>query len=74
MNKVLGIVLAILVGVAAGMCFLLSINSVMRESILPLGKELKTISIDISELKANSAGGGNARHRSRRASRRSTLR
>ncbi len=60
MNKVLGIVLAILVGVAAGMCFLLSINSVMRESILPLGKELKTISIDISELKANSAGGGNA--------------
>ena len=43
MNKVLGIVLAILVGVAAGMCFLLSINSVMRESILPLGKELKTM-------------------------------
>ena len=61
MNKMLGIILAILVGVAAGMCFLLSINSVMRESIMPLGKDLRSISHDMAEMKGQiSNGGGNS--------------
>lgn len=60
MNKSLGIVLAILVGIAVGTCFMLGINSVVRESIQPLGSELKTISGNVAELKTLSSSGANS--------------
>ncbi|MBL8013302.1 MAG: thioredoxin domain-containing protein [Candidatus Omnitrophica bacterium] len=53
MNRAFGIVLAILVGIAAGMCFLLSINNVVHQSMLPLGNDLRSISMDLSEIKKN---------------------
>lgn len=51
MNKTLSTVLAVLVGIAAGTCFLLGINSVVRDSMQPLGDELKTINTNVAELK-----------------------
>lgn len=61
MKRVLGIVLAILVGIAAGMCFLLSINSVVHQSMLPLGAELRAINGDLTTIKNNlTSGGGNS--------------
>lgn len=56
MNRAFGIILAILVGIAAGMCFLLSINSVVHQSMLPLGNDLRSISMDLAEIKRNLAG------------------
>ncbi len=58
MNRGLGIVLAILVGIAAGMCFLLSINSVVHQSMLPLGTDLRSINTDLTSIKNNLAAGG----------------
>lgn len=56
MNRAFGIVLAILVGITAGMCFLLSISKVVHQSMLPLGNDLRSISMDISEIKKNLFG------------------
>lgn len=56
MNKGLGIVLAILVGIAAGMCFLISVNSVVRESMMPLGIDLRSINTDIAHIKTSLGG------------------
>lgn len=58
MNKAFGIVLAILVGIAAGMCFLLSVNSIIHQSMLPLGSDLRSISMDLAEVKRGLAGNG----------------
>ena len=58
MNRGLGIVLAILVGIAAGMCFLLSINSVIHESMLPLGNDLRSIHEDLTTVKNSVTGNG----------------
>lgn len=60
MNKFMGIILAVLVGIAAGTCFLLSVNTVVRESMMPLGAELKAIKTDLAEIKGAIAGGGNS--------------
>lgn len=59
MNKWLGIILAVLVGIAAGTCFLLSVNTIVRESIQPFGAELRSINTSLTELKmlSSSAGG-----------------
>jgi protein-disulfide isomerase len=57
MNKGLGIVLAILVGITAGMCFLLSINSVVHQSMLPLGADLRSINGDLTSIKSSLASG-----------------
>lgn len=60
MNRGLGIILAVLVGIAAGMCFLLSINSVVHQSMLPLGADLRSINGDLASIKNHlTSGGGN---------------
>ncbi len=59
MNRLLGIFLAVLVGIAAGICFLLSIMNVVQQSMLPLGKELQTINASMREIKEQLSGGGN---------------
>lgn len=59
MNKSLGIILAILVGIAVGTCFMLGINSVVRESIQPLGSELRAISGNVVEFKTLLSSGAN---------------
>lgn len=51
MNRGLGIILAILVGIAAGMCFLLSVNSVVHQSMLPLGADLRSIHTELTTIK-----------------------
>ena len=59
MNRTIGIVLSVLVGIAAGICFLLSITNVIQQSMLPLGKDLQTINANIREIKGQLSGGGN---------------
>jgi protein-disulfide isomerase len=56
-NKFLGITLSVLVGIAAGLCFLFSISAVMNQTLMPFGRELQTISANMSVMQAQSGRG-----------------
>jgi protein-disulfide isomerase len=55
-NKFLGITLAILLGIASGLCFLFSVSAVMNQTMMPFGQELQGISATLHVIQSQLVG------------------
>jgi protein-disulfide isomerase len=54
-NKLLGIFLAVLVGIAAGLCFLFSVSTVMNQTVAPLSHELQGVNANLRAIQTQLA-------------------
>jgi protein-disulfide isomerase len=58
MNKIMGSVLAVLVGIIAGLCLLFSVTNVMHQNMLPMIQQLTTIDNNVRAIQAQLTSGG----------------